>query len=134
MINNNGTQINTDFTDSKHKELTAKIIGCFYKVYNKLGFGFLEKIYENALAYEFEEVGLNFDKQASISVLYEGRVMGEYFADFIVEDKVVVEIKADKYLGEDVEKQLLNYLRATGLEVGLVLGFGKEAEVKRKVF
>lgn len=117
-----------------HGELTNKIIGIFYRVYNVLGFGFLEKVYENALAYEFKKEGLSFLKQAPICVLYEGEVMGKYFADFVVEGKVIVEVKADKFLGEDSEKQLLNYLRATGLEVGLVLGFGKKADIKRKVF
>ncbi len=120
--------------DLKHGDLTGKIIEIFYKVYDELGYGFLEKIYENALAHELGKVGLNFKKQAPVLVLYDGVVMGEYFADFIVEDKVIVEIKADKFLGEDGEKQLINYLRATGLEVGLLLGFGKKADFKRKVF
>ncbi len=120
--------------DLKYEELTGKIIEIFYKVYDELGYGFLEKIYENALAYEFGKAGLNFKKQAPISVLYDGVVMGDYFADFILEGKVIVEVKADKFLGEDGEKQLINYLRATGLEVGLLLGFGKKADFKRKVF
>ena len=120
--------------DLKYSDLTGKIIEIFYKVYDELGYGFLEKIYENALAHEFGKLGLGFRKQAPISVLYDGVVMGKYFADFIVEDRVIVEVKAGKYLGEDGEKQLINYLRATGLEVGLLLGFGKKAEFKRKVF
>lgn len=120
--------------DLKHGDLTGKIIEIFYKVYDELGYGFLEKIYENALAHEFGKAGLKFQKQAPILVLYDGIVMGEYFADFIVEGRVVVEVKADKYLGDDGEKQLINYLRATGNEVGLLLGFGKKAEFKRKVF
>jgi len=118
----------------KHEELTGKIIEIFYRVYNTLGYGFLEKIYENALAFEFRRVGLKFGKQVPISVLYEGEVMGDYFADFIVEGKVIVEVKADKFPGDDGEKQLLNYLRATDNDVGLLLGFGKKAEVRRKIF
>ena len=108
-------------SEYKYEELTEKIIGIFYKVYNELGFGFLEKIYENALAYEFEKIGLRFEKQAPIVVLYEGEVMGNYFADFIIDGKVIVELKADSFLGDDGEKQLLNYLRATDKDVGLLL-------------
>ena len=118
----------------KHKELTEKIIGCFYRVYNTLGYGFLEKIYENALAYEFEKIGLKFGKQVGISVLYEGEIMGEYFADFIVEGKVVVEVKAIKCFSGTEEAQLINYLKATGTEVGLLLNFGEEAKIKRMIF
>ncbi|HDL02204.1 MAG TPA: GxxExxY protein [Candidatus Pacearchaeota archaeon] len=118
----------------KHEELTSEIIGIFYRVYNVLGYGFLEKVYENALAYEFRKAGLKFGQQVGISVLYEGEVMGDYFADFIVEGKVVVEVKAIRDFGGTEEAQLLNYLKATGNEVGLLLNFGKDAKVKRMVF
>lgn len=118
----------------KHEELTAKIIGIFYKVYNALGYGFLEKVYENALAFEFNKSGLSFVKQARINVLYEGEVMGEYFADFIVEDRVIVEVKAIARISSKDENQLLNYLTATDKEVGLLLNFGEEAEKKRKIY
>ena len=117
----------------KHEELTERIIGVFYRVYNELGFGFLEKIYERALAFEFKEEGLVFERQVPIKVFYKGEVMGDYYADFIVEGKVVVEVKAIKEIGEAEGIQLLNYLKATGKEVGLVLNFGREAEIKRKV-
>ncbi len=118
----------------KHEELTEKIIGIFYKVYNALGYGFLEKVYENALKIEFRKSGLDFDCQAPIQVLYDGEVIGDYVADFIVDGKVVVEVKANAELGVSDESQLLNYLRCTGLEVGLLLNFGEKAKFKRKVF
>ena len=118
----------------KHKELTEKIIGCFYRVYNTLGSGFLEKIYENALALEFSEVGLSFIKQAPVRVFYKNKIMGDYFADFIVDGKVIVEVKALKNFCGSEEAQLINYLKATGIEVGLLLNFGKEAGIKRMVF
>ncbi|MFH0711966.1 MAG: GxxExxY protein [archaeon] len=117
----------------KHEELTEKIIGVFYRVYNELGYGFLEKIYERALAYEFKVEGLSFERQVPISVFYKGENMGDYYADFIVDGRVIIEIKAIKEIGEAEGVQLLNYLKATGKEVGLVLNFGREAEIKRKV-
>jgi len=121
------------FCDVKHEELTGKIIGVFYRVYNKLGYGFLEKVYENALAVEFRRLGLDFEQQAGVSVFYEGENVGDYVADFIVEGCVVVEVKALVDWSGSEKGQLLNYLRATDLEVGLVLNFGKEAGVKRKI-
>jgi len=117
----------------KHEELTERIIGIFYRVYNELGYGFLEKVYENALAVEFRREGLEFGQQVSLTVYYKGENVGDYFADFIIEDKVVVEVKALIDFSGNEKGQLLNYLRATGLEVGLVLNFGKEAGIKRKV-
>ncbi len=117
----------------KHEELTEKIIGIFYRVYNSLGYGFLEKVYENAMAVEFRKVGLKFGQQVGVSVFYEGENVGDYVADFIVEGKVVVEVKALSEFSGNEKGQLLNYLRATDLEVGLVLNFGREAKVKRKV-
>ena len=113
--------------------MTEKVIGAFYEVYNVLGSGFLEKVYENALAVEFEEEGLKFRKQVPIEVLYKGKNVGDYFADFVVEGKVVVEVKALSEFSGNEKGQLLNYLRGTDLEVGLVLNFGREAGVKRKV-
>lgn len=103
-------------------------------MYNTLGSGFLEKIYENALALEFSEVGLSFIKQAPVRVFYKNKIMGDYFADFIVDGKVIVEVKAlNNFCGSE-EAQLINYLKATGIEVGLLLNFGKEAGIKRMVF
>lgn len=125
--------MNTD-QDIKYKELTGKIINVFYKVYNKLGYGFLEKIYENAMMIEFRREGIPVDSQSAIKVFYEGEVIGEYFADMLVDDKVIIEIKASKSLVVENEAQLLNYLKATNMEVGLLLNFGPKPEIKRKVF
>ena len=118
----------------KHAELTEKIINAFYKVYNTLGYGFLEKVYENALYHELESNGLVVEKQKQIKVLYEGKKVGDYFADLVVNDLVIIELKAAESLCEEHEFQLINYLKATEIEVGLLLNFGKEPELKRKVF
>jgi len=126
--------MNTDLQDLKYKELTEKIIKIFYDVYNKLGYGFLEKIYENAMMIEFGKEGIPATSQSPIKVLYEKQVIGEYFADILVDDKVIVEIKASKKLDLEHEAQLLNYLKATNIEVGLLLNFGTKPEIKRKVF
>jgi len=126
--------MNADYADFKHKELTAKIIKVFYKVYNTLGYGFLEKIYENAMMNEFKKEGIPAEAQASIKVFYEGEVLGEYFTDVLVDKKVIVEIKATKSLVEENEAQLLNYLKATEIEVGLLLNFGPEPDIMRRAF
>ncbi|MDI6733330.1 MAG: GxxExxY protein [Planctomycetota bacterium] len=126
--------MNTDYKDFKYKELTEKIIKAFYQVYNTLGYGFLEKVYGNALLIELKNLGLKAIAQLPIRVLYTGKLVGEYFADILVEDKVIVEIKSAKTLLEEYEAQLLNYLKATDIEVGLLLNFGPKAEIKRKVF
>jgi GxxExxY protein len=124
----------TDYTDFEHKELTEKIIKAFYTVYNKLGYGFLEKVYENAMMIELKKEGISAASQSPIRVLYEGEVIGEYYTDILVGNKVIVEIKAAKNLVEENEAQLLNYLKATNIEVGLLLNFGPKPEVKRKAF
>lgn len=126
--------MNTDATEVKQKELTEKIIGIFYKVFNALGYGFLEKVYENAMIIELERERVPVISQAPIKVSYEGKVVGEYFADILIDGKVIVEIKAGKYLAPEHEAQLLNYLKATDVEVGLLLNFGPKPQVKRKVF
>jgi GxxExxY protein len=126
--------MNADYQDFKHKELTEKIIKIFYRVYNQLGYGFLEKVYENAMMIEFKKDGIPAVPQFPIKVFYEGEVIGEYYADILVDNKVIVEIKAAKRLVEENEAQLLNYLKATDIEVGLLLNFGTEPEVKRKAF
>lgn len=102
----------------KHTEITEKIIKAFYKVYNTLGYGFLEKVYENALLYELLEMGLNANKQEQIKVYYGDREVGEYYADLIVENSVIVELKATENLCEEHEYQLVNYLKATKLKLG----------------
>jgi len=126
--------MNADYQDFKHKELTDKIINIFYRVYNKLGYGFLEKVYENAMIIELEKEGILAVSQSAISVSYEGKIIGEYYADILVDNKVIVEIKAIRHLVEDNEAQLLNYLKATNMEVGLLLNFGPKPDFKRKAF
>jgi GxxExxY protein len=103
-------------------------------VYNKLGYGFLEKVYENAMMIELFDAGLKATAQKSIEVYYEDQLVGNYFADIIVEDKVIVELKAASALSEEHEAQLLNYLRATKMELSLLLNFGVKPEFRRKVF
>src|SRR3990170_4058549 len=98
------------------KELTEKIIACAFKVHGVLGYGFLEKVYENALLLELKTVGLSAERQAPISVSYAGQPVGEYYADLLVEGKVVCELKAVSELSREHETQLVNYLTATGLD------------------
>lgn len=117
-----------------YADLTSNIIKCFYKVYNELGYGFLEKVYENALKIELESKGLFVEKQKSIAVYYKEHLVGEYFADLIVENKVILELKAAETLCEEHEYQLINYLKATEIEVGLLLNFGKKPQISRKIF
>lgn len=117
-----------------HQDITEKIIKAYYNVYNELGYGFLEKVYENALMIELKSLWLNCEKQKSITVSFKGYNVGEYFADIIVENKVIIELKAAEGLIEEHEAQLLNYLRATEIEVGLLLNFGKKPQFKRKIF
>lgn len=120
--------------DYLHKELTSEIIKRFYIVYNFLGYGFLEKVYEKALKYELEKAGLLVERQKPINVYYETELVGEYYADLLVENKVIIELKATESFCEEHENQLINYLKATEIEVGLLLNFGKKAEIKRKAF
>ena len=117
-----------------HKDITGKIIKAFYNVNDKLGFGFLEKVYENAMIIELKKMGLDVKQQKNLKVYYDGKEVGDYFADLIVNDLVIVELKAAESLCDDHEAQLINYLRATKIEVGLLLNFGKKAEFKRKIF
>jgi len=126
--------MHTDFKNHEQNELTDRIIKIFYKVYNKLGYGFLEKVYVNAMMIEFRRAGIKATAQSPIRVLYEKEIVGEYFADILVDEKVIVEIKASRSLTQDNEAQLLNYLKATDVEVGLLLNFGPKAELKRKLF
>ena len=118
----------------KHSTITSKIIEAFYNVYNKLGYGFLEKVYENSMMIELNKLGLKAVKQFPITVHYDEFNVGEYFADIIVENSVIVELKATENLVVEHEIQLVNYLKATEIEVGLLLNFGKEPQLKRKVF
>jgi len=117
----------------KHSETTNLIIKAYYNVYNNLGFGFLEKVYENAMLIELQKLGLKSAKQHPISVHYDNSVIGEYFADIIVNNDVIIELKATESLCYEHECQLVNYLKASDIEVGLLLNFGKKPEFKRKV-
>lgn len=116
------------------KELTEIIIKSFYDVYNELGFGFLEKVYQNSLYIELKSKGLKVEPQKQIKVYFKGYQVGEYYPDLIVNDTVILELKAAESIVEEFEFQLINYLRATDIEVGLLLNFGKKPEFKRKIF
>lgn len=118
----------------KHRELTEKVIKAFYIVYNALGYGFLEKVYEHALLIELAKFNISASAQCPIQVFYDGKPVGEYFADILVEGCLIVEIKSATHLAAEHEAQLLNYLKATKLEVGLLLNFGRRPEIKRKAF
>ncbi len=120
--------------NTKHSEITDLIIKAYYNVFNKLGFGFLEKVYENAMMIELKKLGLNPVQQAPIKVVYDNIEIGKYFADILVNDLVIIELKAAEGLVEEHELQLINYLKATELEVGLLLNFGKTPQFKRKIF
>ena len=118
----------------KHGELSQKIIASAHNVHKELGQGFLEKVYKNALAIELQEAGIECALEASVSVLYRGVEVGDYVADMIVENKIVVEVKAVSEINPIHEVQLVNYLKATGLQVGLLINFGRSVQVKRRVF
>ena len=118
----------------KHRDVTEQVIAAFYQVYNTLGWGFLEKVYENALVIELRKRGLRVDPQARIDVFYDGFRVGEYFADILVEGCVVAELKAADGIAPEHEAQLLNYLKATDIDVGLLLNFGPKPQVRRKIF
>jgi GxxExxY protein len=117
-----------------HKEITSQVINAFYKVYNTLGYGFLEKVYENAMRIELTKMGVSVEQQKNIKVYYETEMVGDYFADLLVTELVIVELKAAEDICEEHEAQLLNYLKATDIEVGLLLNFGNIPEVRRKIF
>ena len=117
-----------------HKELTDKILQAFYDVYNELGYGFLEKVYQNSLYLELISRGFKVSAQKQIKVYYKGVEVGEYYADMLVNDLVILELKAADYIVQDFEWQLINYLRGTEIEVGLVLNFGIKPDFRRKVF
>src|SRR5260370_15529864 len=114
----------------KHAEVTEKIIQAFYHVYNVLGHGFLEKVYKNALVSALRKMALTVQPNAPIKVYYEGEEVGDYFADLLVESCVIVELKAVEALCDEHHAQLINYLKACEIEVGLLLNFGPKPEVK----
>ena len=117
-----------------HEDITNGIIKAYYEVYNELGFGFLENVYQNALFYELQDRGFNVVPQKQMNVYYKRRRVGKYYSDILVNDVVILELKAASTLIEDNELQLMNYLKATNIEVGLLLNFGKKPQFVRKVF
>ncbi|AUD04355.1 GxxExxY protein [Spirosoma pollinicola] len=117
-----------------HRELTDAIIGIYYDVFNELGYGFLERVYQNAMYAELKNEGFDVTAQQQIKVYYKGLLVGDYFADLLIDNCIILELKATESLAEEHEVQLLNYLRATDIEVGLLLNFGKKPEFKRLVY
>ena len=127
-------QISADERRYKYSDLTEQIIGVFYDVYNELGFGFLESVYEHAMAVCFRERGLSFKQQVAVPVWFHDQKIGAYDADLLVCDTVLIELKACKALDPSHEAQLLHYLRSTDIEVGLLLNFGPRPQVRRFAF
>ena len=121
-------------TNLLYSKETDIIIHSFYKVYNTLGYGFLEKVYENSLLLELQKNNLTVKQQYPINVFYYDKVVGEYFADLLINDKIILELKTAKKISQENEFQLINYLKATGFEIGLLLNFGEKAEFVRKIF
>ncbi|MCD4793434.1 MAG: GxxExxY protein [Bacteroidales bacterium] len=117
----------------KHSDISEKIIKAFYNVYNELGYGFLEKVYEKAMMIELKDLGLERKRQQAVEVLYKNQNIGDYYPDIIVEDNVIVELKAVKNIIDEHEIQLVNYLKATNIEVGLILNFGPKPQITRRV-
>ena len=117
-----------------YEDLTEKIIKCFYKVYDELGTGFLESVYERSLIIELKNIDLKAIDQKSLNVYYKDQLVGDFKTDIIVEDKVIIEIKAVSKLTAQHEAQLINYLKATGIKVGLLVNFGEELEFKRRIY
>ena len=117
-----------------HKQLTDEILHAFYQIHFKLGFGFLEKVYKNALYLELTTMGLKCETEKPINVYYNQKVVGVFYADIVVEEKVILELKAVESICKEHEYQLINYLKASNLEIGLLLNFGKKAELKRVIY
>lgn len=117
-----------------HSDITNKIIKSFYAVYNKLGYGFLEKVYENAMLIELHKLGLHVQSQQRIKVYYDDFQVGDYYADLVVNDVVIIEPIAGSTLIDEHEYQHINYLKATDIEVGFLLNFGETPQFKRKIF
>ena len=120
--------------DYLHSDLTKKILRAYYSVYNELGYGFLESVYHNSMMIELKKLGLKCEKEKKIEVHYDGVLVGNYIADIVVEEKVILELKAVSKINPRHEIQLINYLKATGIKVGLLLNFGNEPEHSRKTW
>lgn len=127
-------RIDTDEHGLKHRDLTEKLIRIFFDIYNELGHGFLESVYEQAFAVSLAENGIFFERQIAAPVWYHGKQIGDFRADLLVDRKVIIELKVGRAIEPAWEKQLLNYLRATEIEVGMLFNFGPSAEFKRYVF
>ncbi len=121
-------------TELLHRDITDKILGCFYKGGNKMGHGFLESVYQNVMFHELRKAGLDVRSKVRLPVKYDGIIVGDFEADLIVENCVILEIKAGRAIDPSAVVQLVNYLRASEIEVGLVLNFGQNLEFKRQVF
>ncbi len=117
-----------------HEALTERLIRVYFDVYNVLGYGFLEKVYQNSLFLELKSRGYEVEAQKQIKVIYKGFKVGEYYADLVVDNLVIIEVKAAEYVTKEYENQLINYLRGTYIEVGLLVNFGKKPEFIRRVF
>jgi GxxExxY protein len=126
--------MNTDRHGLKHEEVTGRILKVFYEVYNELGHGFLESVYESAMEIALKEAGLGVERQVPISVHFRRQVAGEFRADLLIEGVVIVELKATRALDQSHQAQVLNYLRATEIEVALLLNFGEKPDFKRLLF
>lgn len=116
-----------------HQEITERVIKSFYTVYNTLGHGFLEKVYENAFMIELIKMGLNAEQQKKIEVFYDGKRVGEYYADILVNDLIILELKAADAIAPEHEAQIINYLKATKIEVGLLFNFGSKPQFIRRI-
>lgn len=120
--------------EGKHSDLTGKVLGAFFQIHKEMGFGFSEKVYQAALAILLEELGMMVEQQKPIKVYFHNRVVGEYIADMVINDVVLLELKAVEHLADVHSAQLLNYLKSTEIEVGLLLNFGPQAEFRRKIY
>lgn len=117
-----------------HKSITDAILKVYYEVYNELGYGFLEKVYQNAMYFELKSLGYKVEAQKQIKVYFKKQLVGEYYSDLLVEDKVIVELKATELIMNVHLAQIMNYLKATPIEVGMLLNFGEEPEFKRLIY
>ena len=121
-------------TEILHKELSESILKVFYDVYNELGYGFLEKVYQNAMYLELKSQGFKVEPQKQIKVYYKNELVGDFFADLLINDLIILELKACDSLVKSHYVQTLNYLKATNIEIGLLLNFGEKPEIKRLIF
>ncbi|UPQ80760.1 GxxExxY protein [Flavobacterium azooxidireducens] len=121
-------------TNLLHKSITDAILKAYYNVYNELGSGFLEKVYQNSMFFELKSFGLKVEAQKQIKVYFKNQLVGDFYSDLLIEDKVIVELKATEFLMDIHTAQIINYLKATPIEVGMLLNFGEEPEFKRVIY